>query len=308
MILAAGLSPAWQQILQFESLRHGEVNRAHFSQWCASGKVLNVAVAARNLAEPTTVLSTIGGKSGELIAEEFAALDIAAEWVETSAPTRVCTTILEECGTTTELVAETPPVTDQVIDEFVDRFRTFAQVADVCVLTGSVPANTPEDFYSRLLRNVPMQLILDIRGPGLLQCLPFGPFVVKPNREELEATFAMTLADETSLLQAMRTLNARGARWVVISDGSQALYATSAETTYKLTPPVVDTVNPIGCGDCLAAGMAVAIARGETMPFALRQGVAAAALNASQLLPGRFSAHNVADLAESICLETLPEA
>ena len=39
MIVAAGLTPAWQQILRFDALRLGEVNRAVEAHWCASGKV-----------------------------------------------------------------------------------------------------------------------------------------------------------------------------------------------------------------------------------------------------------------------------
>ena len=50
MILAAGLSPAWQQIMTLAELRIGEVNRARDVQWCASGKVLNVGLALHRLA------------------------------------------------------------------------------------------------------------------------------------------------------------------------------------------------------------------------------------------------------------------
>jgi len=41
VILVAGLTPAWQQILRFDDFRPGEVNRASEVQWCCSGKVLN---------------------------------------------------------------------------------------------------------------------------------------------------------------------------------------------------------------------------------------------------------------------------
>ena len=49
MILAAGLTPAWQQILSFDQFTLGEVNRARRSVWCGSGKVLNVGCALRQL-------------------------------------------------------------------------------------------------------------------------------------------------------------------------------------------------------------------------------------------------------------------
>ena len=40
MILSAGLTPAWQQILVFDQMHWGEVNRASEVAWCGSGKVL----------------------------------------------------------------------------------------------------------------------------------------------------------------------------------------------------------------------------------------------------------------------------
>ena len=57
MILTAGLTPAWQQILVFDSFRPGEVNRARESHWCASGNVFNAGIAAHHLGGPTLTLA-----------------------------------------------------------------------------------------------------------------------------------------------------------------------------------------------------------------------------------------------------------
>ena len=65
MILAAGLTPAWQQMLVFDGLRVGEVNRAREALWCASGKVLNVGIALHHLGGPSRTIALIGGPSGD---------------------------------------------------------------------------------------------------------------------------------------------------------------------------------------------------------------------------------------------------
>ena len=52
MIIAAGLTPAWQQIMRFERLATGQVNRAREVAWCASGKVLNVGLALARFETP----------------------------------------------------------------------------------------------------------------------------------------------------------------------------------------------------------------------------------------------------------------
>lgn len=300
MIFSAGLSPAWQQILNFNKVDRGEVNRAQSSQWCASGKVINVAVAARNLGEQVSMLSTRGGFTGDAISKEIDSYEIQADWIEVEAPTRVCTTILEADGTTTELVENTGSVTDSVLDEFVEKFRIYSQVADVTVLTGSLPDNAPEDYYSRLIRNLPGQFLLDIRGAGLLQTLPFTPFLVKPNLEELEQTVNRSLTDEESILDAMQTLNRMGAQWVVVSNGPGSVLVSSLEEAWRLSPPETEVVNPIGCGDCLAAGIAVATARDISVPNAVKIGIAGATVNARQILPSKVYWEESAEIAACI--------
>ena len=47
-------------------------------------------------------------------------------------------------------------------------------------------------------------------------------------------------------------------------------------------------MNPIGSGDCLAAGVAWALREGASMVEAIRFGMAAAAKNATMLLPSRL--------------------
>ena len=61
MILSAGLTPAWQQIMVFDRLRPGEVNRACEVVWCGSGKVLNAGLAMHHLGGPSLTLAPLGG-------------------------------------------------------------------------------------------------------------------------------------------------------------------------------------------------------------------------------------------------------
>ncbi len=304
MILAAGLSPAWQHILRFDALRVGQVNRARETFWCASGKVLNVAVALGHLGASCETVTLLGGAPRELIEREFAALAVPGHWVETQQPTRVCTTILDAAtGETTELVENAEPVSAAELDEFVKVYEGQAARADVVILTGSLPAGAPSRLYRDLLSATACPAILDFRGDELLQALATRPLVVKPNREELATTLGRTLDTPAELTAAMHELNDRGAEWVVVTQGRGPVLATSAGRCYRLIPPTVDVVNPIGSGDCLAAGIAWGLTAGRAPLGALRLGVAAAVENVKQLLPGRLDPKRVLALAESIQIE-----
>jgi tagatose 6-phosphate kinase len=288
VILAAGLTPAWQQILSFCRFIPGEVNRAQQAVWCGSGKVLNVGCALHHLGVQSKTLCLVGGNSGEQIITDFQTMNVPVRWMRSRIPTRVCTTILDETTKiTTELVENSNSIPLEELDLFLDAFAEESAAAHVVVLSGSLPAGTAPDFYRRLLEKTPGKAVLDIRGPELEAILPLHPYVVKPNRDELARTVGRDLASENDLAEAMTELRNRGAEWVVVSQGAGPLWALGPDGLIQIEIPKIDVCNPIGCGDCLAAGIAAGIDRKLTMYDSLKVGIRAAVENASVLLPAR---------------------
>jgi len=307
VILCAGLTPAWQQILVFDSFRYGEVNRASQAHWCASGKVFNAGIAAHHLGGPSRTLAPVGGPPMEQIDREFGQMRLPVRFVVTRAATRVCTTIIDRAtGTITELVENGRPLGTAELDEFRQAYAEEAAKADVAVIIGSLPVGTPASFYRDLVERTPGAAILDFRGDGLLSVLDLKPYVVKPNREELGRTVGRPLESDDELVAAMRSVNERGAQWVVITQGSEPVWVTSSTEVYRLHPPPVDPiVNPIACGDAMAAAIAWATRDGREIVDAVRLGVAAAGENLRQLLPSRLSPARVRERAKSVRVERL---
>jgi fructose-1-phosphate kinase PfkB-like protein len=150
------------------------------------------------------------------------------------------------------------------------------------------------------LAHTPSKVILDARGPELLEALPARPFLVKPNRSELGQTLGRELRDDDQLFDALREINDRGAEWVVITDGGNPVYARSRQHLYRLPPPPAEVVNPIGCGDCMAAGIAQGLAMGNDPLDAIRRGLAVAANKLGQLSPGFVEREQVEQLLPSV--------
>ena len=304
-ILCAGLSPAWQQIMVFRSFRYGEVNRAAEVHWLAQGKVINAAIAAHHLGGPALALAPLGGPPLVSIEWALAELGLARRWVVTQVPTRVCTTILDQATETmTELIEESRPLAPAELDEFRRVYAEEAAKAAIVVLTGSLPIGTPSSLYRELVERTPCPAVLDFRGEGLLATLDLKPLVVKPNREELGQTVGRSLEDDGQLLDAMRSLNHRGAQWVVTTQGGRPVWLTSASKTYRLhSLPIDKVVNPLGSGDSMAAAIAWAIRDGRSIVDAVRLGIAAAAENLRRLDTGRLDAAVVERLARNVRVE-----
>jgi tagatose 6-phosphate kinase len=304
VILAAGLTPAWQQIMRFERLRGGEVNRALDATWCASGKVLNVAVALKALEMPTRVVAPLGGLARAAIDREFDALGIERRWIDVEAPTRVCTTVLEEHDRrVTELVENAPKLSADELRRFSDVFGRESKDAEMIIFSGSLPPDTPATMVCDLVRRAACPVVLDIRGPELLAALDCQPLVVKPNRDELLATLGLNDHDAPTIRRAMRTLNDRGAQWVVVSQGADQVWASGPDHVYQISVPRVTVINPIGSGDCLAAGIASGLCRGMTPIDSIRWGIAAAVDNVGQLLPARLETSRVAKLVPRVTVD-----
>jgi tagatose 6-phosphate kinase len=315
VILAAGLTPAWQQILVFDRFTRGEVNRASETCACASGKVINVGLALTTLGARSKTLSVLGGPAGTLIEEELLTHGVAARWIHDPANTRTCTTIIEQpTGEITELVENAATIKAQSCDAFIAALQEEAKAADWIVLSGSLPPieGRPSNrtLYREMLNAIghgttetnrpASQVILDARGPEMVECLSCRPFLVKPNREELAATVGRKLSTEAELFEAMREINSRGAQWVLVTHGAKEVWLSSSSELWQFTPPRVEVVNAIGCGDCLTAGLVASLDAGHSLPDAVRYGIASAGDNATQLLPSRLSPKRVLALADRV--------
>jgi 1-phosphofructokinase family hexose kinase len=296
------LTPAWQQILLFDSFRPGEVNRAREAHWCASGKVFNAGIAAHHLGGPSRTLAPVGGPPLAEIQRELDELGLSRRLVVTAAATRVCTTIIDRgTGTITELVENGRPLLGTELDEFRNVYAEEAREAGAAIIIGSLPEGTPVSFYRELVERTPCPAILDFRGEGLLAVLDLEPYVVKPNRQELARTLGRSLDSDEDLLDAMRSLNERGAQWVVITQGSGPVWVTSQSQTHRLDPlPPGDVINPIACGDAMAAAIAWATCDGRDMIESVRLGIAAATENLRQLLPCRLDPAKLQQLANRV--------
>lgn len=304
-VVAAGLSPAWQIIMRFAALAAGEVNRAEETWHCASGKVVNVAVALAHLGCPTRAVTVLGGAPAAATAAEMAGLGVGLDAVPTRGRTRTCTTLLEgEGGRTTELVENAGAIGADELAAFVEAYGRAVAGAAAVVLSGSLPAGTPATLYRELLERTPCPAILDARGPELLEALPARPRLVKPNRAELATTARCALEDDGDAFAAMEGLHRRGATWVLVTDGARPALLVGAGGRFRVRPPRPERiVNPIGCGDCLAAGFAAATAGGAGPLDAVRLGFACAADNCRLPLAGRLDGAAVARLADGVTIE-----
>jgi tagatose 6-phosphate kinase len=279
MILVVGLSPAWQRTLCFERLQPGQVNRARRVTETASGKGVNVARVATALGAPVRLLTVAGGPRGQQLVEALRAERIDARVVRVASQTRLCQTLLSG-GRATELVEESGRLTARELARVRALFRQQLRRARLVVLTGTVPPGCGEDFYARLAREARARrvpVLVDAQRRQLMNALRARPFLVRVNRQELAAGWRGKPAE----------MLGRGVQALVVSDGANPVRVWSVAGSWAVVPPRVKVVNPIGSGDAMLAGIAVALWRGAGLAEAVRLGVACAVANVLTERPGQ---------------------
>lgn len=115
------------------------------------------------------------------------------------------------------------------------------------------------------------------------------PYLVKPNVREAEELLKRELPTEEAIVEAALDLVEIGIEVVVISRGKDGIIAANKREILKAVPPLLKVSSAVGAGDCTVAGLALKLARGETLIEACRLGVAMGA--ATVLTPGTELCH-----------------
>ncbi|MGE0106345.1 MAG: 1-phosphofructokinase family hexose kinase, partial [Thiomonas sp.] len=110
-------------------------------------------------------------------------------------------------------------------------------------------------------------------GEALAQAVAARPFLIKPNRFELEQLVGRPLPTRDEVIREARVLHAQGVEWVCVSLGGEGAVLVGAET-YIGHAPEVAVVSTVGAGDSMVGGLVAALSRHATPADALRLALA----------------------------------
>jgi tagatose 6-phosphate kinase len=310
MLLCLGPTPAAQRVMVFRRLTLDAVNRAVTTLDGAAGKAVNVAKVLQALGERPLATGFLGGDRGEYLRAVLHERGIAQDFVTVPERTRQCVTVIDETGgTVTELVEESRAVAPAAYEQLAAVLERHLPQCRAVILSGTLTPGGPVDFYRRCVaraRAAGRLTAVDAQGPPLVEALAARPGLVKPNRAELAATTGRALPDEAAVLAAARELRERGAERVVVTAGASPALACDARAAWRIHPPRLRPVNPIGSGDAFTAALVARLLRGDDLGEACRWGAAAGAANALNLMAGEVEPARVEALAREVRVEALP--
>ena len=207
---------------------------------------------------------------------------------------------------------EGDPIGRHELDELYGAALEAGLSAKLAILSGPAGQRAlPPDTYRRLaadLREGGSRVVVDLAGERLQAALAGGVDVLKVSDEELLADRRVATSSVPALLRAMRELHERGARTVIVSRSEQPLILLDDEGFLEVTPPELQVADTRGAGDSLTAGVAAAMARGESPREAVTLGAAAGALNVTRHGLGTGDAGAIGRLREAVAVRPLSDA
>lgn len=301
-VLCVGPNPALQRTLWFGALTLGEVNRARRKAVSGGGKGTNVARILGRFGYAARLLTFLGGRIGKEFVDTVEREGIRVEPVWVNKSTRVCSTLIEEeARRQTEIVEEAEILEASAFDELLDKFSELLREALFVVISGTSPPGAPDDLYGRMVERANQHgvpAIVDAPGRLLVESLKARPILAKPNRKELTAVWP-----ELEFEEQMERLLRGGAQNVLVTDGGGEAQFWTPREHYRLLPPAINPVNPIGSGDAVAAGIAMALLEGKPMIEAVRFGIACGSANALTPLAGHVEPETAARLMPLVKVE-----
>ena len=250
-------------------VRTGQINRVSTIECHAEGKGVNVARVLSRLGHRVILTGFAGGHSGTWLREIVERDGIEASFIQTQAPLRMgFMGGSADPHHPTSVLPYGFPLTDTECQLLQDTIRARLSEVQLVIISGSSPDPEKPRLYIDPIRSAHKAQIpcwLDAHGSALKTALSEGaiPDLAKPNREEWS---------ESTLWGAIPELH--------ITDGDQPAEIRLPSGAFRVHPPLLNQVNPIGSGDCYVAGLAHARMRGYPLIESLRWAAAAGAANA----------------------------
>lgn len=278
MIYTLTLNPALDYVMRLPSVKEGATNRAVSTNLQFGGKGVNVSLVLSELGVENTALGFAAGFTGAALTAFLTERGIRADFI--SLPeglTRINVKLKTPQGLhpETEINASGPTIPADCMDALYRKLDALTE-GDTLVLAGSIPSSLPKDTYRAIMERLAgrgIRFAVDAEGALLTETLPFRPFLVKPNRAELEGIMGWELPTDTDLEESAAELQRRGAVNVLVSLGGDGALLLDENGEYHRAKalPIVP-VNTVGAGDSTVAGFLAGVDRGYG--YALRLGMA----------------------------------
>lgn len=277
-IYTCTLNLAIDLFIETDTMEPFTVNRTKDDDIQANGKGVNVSLILKMLGVDTTALGFRAGFTGNYIEDYLQEKEISTDFIEVPGMTRI--NVFTQVNQTKEeykLVNQGPEIPQEKVEVFLDQIRNL-QAEDYLCISGSLPRGIESTILvdiSRICQERDVHLIIDSSYKEIMDCLPYQPFLLKPNEEELASWFGEIIDSEEAYLFYGQQLIKAGAQNVLLSLGSGGAIFFSQTKIIRGNSPIGKVVNTACAGDTLLGTFLAGYLTEQPLEETLRKSLAA---------------------------------
>ncbi|HBL2296353.1 TPA: 1-phosphofructokinase [Enterococcus faecium] len=254
------------------------VNRTKEDDIQANGKGVNVSLVLKMLDFPSTALGFSAGFTGKYIEDYLQQKQIQTEFIEVPGMTRINVfTQVNQTGEEYKLVNQGPEIPQAAVHNFLNQIRALQEEDYLCV-SGSLPRGlSPKVLIeiSRICQEKGIHLIIDSSDQEVMDCLPYRPFLLKPNEGELSSWFGRKMVTDEDYFVYGQRLVELGAENVLLSLGEKGAILFTKDRVFRGNSPKGKVVNTACAGDTMLGSFLAGYMNRRPLDETLRKSIAA---------------------------------
>ncbi|HFD1784505.1 1-phosphofructokinase [Enterococcus faecium] len=264
--------------IETEEMHPFMVNRTKEDDIQANGKGVNVSLVLKMLDFPSTALGFSAGFTGKYIEDYLQQKQIQTDFIEVPGMTRINVfTQVNQTGEEYKLVNQGPEIPQTAVHNFLNQIRAL-QAEDYLCVSGSLPRGlSPKVLIeiSRICQEKGIHLIIDSSDQEAMDCLPYRPFLLKPNEEELSSWFGRKMVTDEDYFVYGQRLVELGAENVLLSLGEKGAILFTKDRMFRGNSPKGKVVNTACAGDTMLGAFLAGYMNRRPLDETLRKSIAA---------------------------------
>lgn len=300
MIYTITFNPSLDYVVSVEDFQTEKVNRTTSEFVFPGGKGINVSMVLSELGVNNTALGFVAGFTGVELEKQLKEKGAITDFVtvkdgNTRINVKLRSTVSKEVAeetesedtvqadVETEINGAGPVVSEEELQCLLDKLAGLGE-EDIVVISGSVSKGISQSVYADIVklcneRNI--KVVVDAASSLLWNTLEYEPFLIKPNKDELEDIFYRDIFSKEEVVFYAKELQNRGAKNVLVSLGEEgAVLAAENGEVYEMEAPQGEVLNSVGAGDSMVAGFLAGYLETNDFEKALKLGVYAGSATA----------------------------
>jgi len=292
MIITLTLNPAIDKTAEINEFTVNKVNRVSSIRLDAGGKGINVSKVINTLGGSSIAMGIIAGNNGNFIKNYLDEKGIRNDFVIEKGETRVNLKVVDNINHTHTDINENFTVSESALnkvkDKIIENLSKSKDENNIVVLSGSIPQGLSKSCYREIiesLKETNSKVILDAEGELFINGIEASPYLVKPNIDELKATFNKEINSSEDIVNVSREcIISKGVTYVTVSMGGEGSLFVSKDKAFVVKGFKVKVRSTVGAGDSMVAALAFAIENNYTIEKAAA--LASAASTATVMTEG----------------------